>query len=243
MERFQAFLKKPILIKDINEDFKASFQEYSNLEQYSLKLKRQTVAHTYLTFEEIAKIAELELEHDFLKNTRDWLVISCYTGQRVSDLMRFTKDMIRTEQGKHLLEFKQKKTSKLMTIPISKEVRKILAKRGGNFPRPISDQKYNDYLKDVAEAAELFELVEGKKRIDITPKEKKSTWRDITGKYPKWQLVSSHIGRRSFATNHYGKVPTSYLINITGHGSEKMFLSYIQKSNKDMAIDAYDYFN
>lgn len=274
MERLQNYLGKTILIKDINEDFKQRFQEYSNQEKYSqntqqrelvmikticyharymgvvvhhqlesLKLKRQSVNHVYLTFDEIETIAELNLAHEHLENARDWLVISCYTGQRVSDFMRFTKDMIRIDEGKHLLEFKQKKTGKLMTIPISKEVRKVLAKRKGDFPRAISDQKYNDYIKDVAEAAELFDLAEGKKRIDITPKEKKSTWRDVTGKYPKWQLVSSHIGRRSFATNHYGKVPTSYLINITGHGSEKMFLSYIQKSNKDMAIDAYDYFN
>ena len=274
MERLQNHQGKTITIKDINEDFKQRFQDYSNIESYSqntqqrelvmikticyharymgldihhqldnLKLKRQSVPHIYLTTEEIETIAKLELKHEHLENARDWLVISCYTGQRVSDFMRFTKDMIRIDEGKHLLEFKQKKTGKLMTIPISKEVRKVLAKRGGDFPRAISDQKYNDYIKDVAEAAGLFDLAEGKKRVDITPKEKKSTWRDVTGKYPKWQLVSSHIGRRSFATNHYGKVPTSYLINITGHGSEKMFLNYIQKSNKDMAIDAYDYFN
>jgi integrase len=133
-----------------------------------------------------------------------------------------------------------------MTIPISKEVRKILTKRNGEFPRAISDQKYNDYIKDVCKLAEINKICEGKKRISIAPKgvkPTKSDYRDVVGEFKKWELVSSHIGRRSFATNYYGKVPTTFLINITGHSSEKMFLNYIKKSNKDLALESYDYFN
>ena len=209
----------------------------------SLKIKPQTVNHIYLTTDDIERISKVELDAEYLDNARDWLIISCFTGQRVSDFLRFDKSMIRKKGKGYLLEFRQKKTGKLMTIPLLKEVLAVLAKRGGEFPRPISDQKYNDYIKDVAEAAELYEMAEGKKRIDITPKEDKSTWRDITGSYPKWELVSSHIGRRSFATNHYGKVPTSILIGITGHSSESQFLNYIQKSSEQSAIDAFEYFN
>lgn len=157
--------------------------------------------------------------------------------------MRFTKDMIRIEDGKHLLEFKQQKTQKLMTIPFSREAREILSKRNGEFPRPISDQKYNDYIKIVCQKAGMNEKAEGKRRVNIAPKGEKKTYRDVIGEYEKWELVSSHIGRRSFATNYYGKVPTSYLINITGHSSERTFLNYIKKSNKDIALDAYQYFN
>jgi integrase len=209
----------------------------------SLKIKPQSVNHIYLTTDEIERISKVHLETEYLENARDWLIISCYTGQRVSDFLRFRKSMIRKTESGSILEFRQKKTGKLMSIPLLKEVVAILDKRGGEFPRSLSDQKYNDYIKDVAEAAELFELAEGKKRIDITPKEDKSTWRDVTGNYPKWQLVSSHIGRRSFATNHYGKVPTSVLIGITGHSSESQFLNYIQKSSQQTAIDAFEYFN
>lgn len=274
MERLQKYLGKTILIKEINEDFKNAFQEFSKKEQYSqntqqrelvlikticfharylglethyqldkLMLKKQSINHIYLTFEEIEAIKNVELQHDHLDNARDWLLISCYTGQRVSDFMRFTKDMIRIEDGKHLLEFKQQKTQKLMTIPFSREAREILSKRNGEFPRPISDQKYNDYIKDVCQLAGFHEKVEGKRRVNIAPEGEKKTYRDIVGEYEKWELVSSHIGRRSFATNYYGKVPTSYLINITGHSSERTFLNYIKKSNKDIALDAYQYFN
>ena len=147
MQRLQAYMGKTILIKEINEDFKQAFQEFSQKEQYSqntqsrelvsiktlcfhahylglethhqlnsLRLKKQEVNHVYLTTEEIEKIKGLELPNEHLDNARDWLLISCYTGQRVSDFMRFTKDMIRVENGKHLLEFRQQITKKLMTI-------------------------------------------------------------------------------------------------------------------------------
>ena len=209
-----------------------------------LKLKRQAVNHIYLNFDELEIIKHLELPFEHLENARDWLLISCHIGQRVSDFMRFNKSMIRNKEGKFLLEFRQKKTGKLMTIPLPKDAREVLNKRNGDFPRAISDQKYNDYIKDVCEIAEFNELSEGKRRINIEEDEtKKAIYRDVVGNYPKWQLVSSHIGRRSFCTNYYGKVPTSYLIGISGHSSEKMFLNYIKKSEEDKALDAYKYFN
>lgn len=58
-------------------------------------------------------------------NARDWLVISCETGQRVSDFMRFNKKQIRFEVIVPLCEFTQVKTGKIMAIPLSKTVRKI----------------------------------------------------------------------------------------------------------------------
>ena len=58
----------------------------------------------------------------------------------------------------------------------------------------------------------------------------------------KWEILSSHIGRRSFATNFYGKIPTTYLIYVTGHSTEQMFLTYIGKSNKDLAMELTNYF-
>jgi site-specific recombinase XerD len=226
------------------------YASYLGLETHpqmdSIKLPRKETNHIHLTETELKTIGEINLPHEHLENARDWLVISCYVGQRVSDFMRFDSSMIRTENGKQLLEFKQVKTKKLMTIPVSKEVQAVLAKRNGEFPRAISDQKYNDYIKVVCQLAELNEMCEGKKRISIAPegvKPTKSDYRDVVGTFKKWQLVSSHIGRRSFATNFYSRVPTSLLINITGHSSEKMFLNYISKSNKDLALESYDYFN
>jgi len=227
-----------------------TYAKYLGLETHyqldKLRMERETVNHVYLNFDELDTIKSKTFSKDYLDNARDWLLISCFTGQRISDFMKFTKETIRTENGKQLLEFKQQKTNKLMTIPVSKEVRNVLNKRNGNFPRSISDQKYNDYIKEVCAECGFDEVTKGKKRISIAPENIKPTkydYRDVFKELPKHELITSHVGRRSFATNYYGKVPTTYLIGITGHSTEKMFLNYIKKSNKDLALDAYDYFN
>jgi len=115
-----------------------------------------------------------------------------------------------------------------------------LNKRNGNFPETISDQRYNDYIKDVCEIAEINQMVKGSKLIEVTPESGK--FRKVSKMYKKYELVTSHIGRRSFATNFYGTIPTTYLINVTGHSTEAMFLNYIGKSNKDLALEIANYF-
>lgn len=208
----------------------------------SLRLDRAKVEKIYLTFEELEKIENIDKEEltESLENARDWLIISCYTGQRVSDFLRFTKEMIRVENGKHLLEFTQKKTNKIMTIPVHKKVLEILERRNGEFPYAISDQKYNDYIKTVCQIAKIDNLVVGSKKVET--KKDSGIYRKKTDTYKKHELVSSHIGRRSFATNFYGKIPTTYLIYVTGHATETMFLTYIGKSNKDIAMELTNYF-
>ena len=208
----------------------------------SLRLDRAKVEKIYLTLEELELIENIDKKKltESLENAKDWLIISCYTGQRVSDFLKFTKEMIRIENGKHLLEFTQKKTNKIMTIPVHKKVLEILEKRKGEFPFTISDQKYNDYIKTVCEIAEIDKLVVGSKKVETKPKS--GIFRKKTDTYKKYELVSSHIGRRSFATNFYGKIPTTYLIYMTGHATETMFLTYIGKSNKDIAMELTNYF-
>jgi integrase len=207
-----------------------------------LKIERQKVDKIYLSFEDLTKIETIDKSKltDSLENAKDWLIISCYTGQRISDFMRFTDEQIRIEDGKHLIEFTQKKTGKNMTVPLHPKVLEILKKRNGNFPYKISDQKYNDFIKDVCELAEVNEPTKGSKMVE-TEKDSK-VYRKQTGTYKKHELVTSHIGRRSFATNFYTTIPTSLLINITGHSTESMFLNYIGKSNKDLALEITKYF-
>lgn len=211
----------------------------------NIKTKYHKTETIYLTDSELEAIKNTDLEKEYLDNVRDWLLISCYTGQRVSDFMRFQKDWIRYEKNKSgefkpLIEFTQVKTEKTMTIPLSLKVMEILNKRNGDFPRTISDQKYNNYVKEVCKLAGINQVVEGSKKTETYPGSK--IYRKESGSYQKWELVSSHIGRRSFATNNYGNIPTSFLIYITGHNSEAMFLNYIGKSNKDIAMELTNYF-
>ena len=207
---------------------------------FSWSLKKEKTPFVYLTFEEIDRIIELSNLPEYLDNARDWLVISCYTGQRVSDFMLFDKSKIRVEKEQNgseikFIEFTQKKTKQHIALPLHQEVIKVLEKRNGDFPRPLSDVKYNKYIKAVALEAGLVEELEAYKlNAEINRKEKKL--------YPKHELITSHIGRRSFATNHYGKIPTVFLMSATGHMSEKMFLNYIGKTQADLARSLSTFF-
>jgi integrase len=208
----------------------------------SIKAKYHKVESIYLTTKEIESIENIETKDltGGLENARDWLFISCYCGQRVSDFLRFDKSMIRYEKNnagevKPLIEFTQVKTDKIMTIPLHPKIMEILKKYDGNFPRKISDQKYNEHIKKVCQAAKIKEPTHGVK-FDHDLKKK------VEKDYEKWELVSSHIGRRSFATNNYGIIPTSFLMYVTGHTTETMFLTYIGKSNKDIAMELTNYF-
>jgi integrase len=212
----------------------------------------------YLTFDELTKIENIDKRrlNDNYDNAKDWLIISCYTGQRISDFMRFDKSMIRYEKNKQgilkpFIEFTQVKTDKLMTVGLHPKVIEILEKRNNEFPKPISDPKYNLYIKQVCRIAGITDVIKGSRLTDINEdkteiktktKDEVKQFRKEIGMYKKWELVTSHIGRRSFATNFYGTIPTTYLMNATGHSTEAMFLNYLGKSNKDLAMELTNYF-
>ncbi|MFV8269707.1 phage integrase SAM-like domain-containing protein [Flavobacterium sp. GT2N3] len=214
----------------------------TSLELDKLSFKREKATNIYLTIDELQKIENIEKSKlaDYLENARDWLLISCFTAQRISDFMRFTADMIRIEDGHYFIEFTQVKTDKIMTVPLHPKVIEILSKRNGDFPKAISSQKYNDYIKLVCEIAELTQEVYGSKLTETAPES--GIFRKETKMFRKCDLVSSHIGRRSFATNFYTKIPTTLLKNITGHTTEAMLLNYLGKSNKDLAKETHKYF-
>ncbi|THV56437.1 phage integrase SAM-like domain-containing protein [Chryseobacterium candidae] len=196
------------------------------------KFKKDKPKHIYLNFEELESIKKSAQPHDYLDNARDWLMIACFTGQRVSDFLRFEKSMIVEDKDIKYIEFKQEKTGKLMQIPLLKEVQNILDKRNGEFPRKISDVKFNKYIKIVCKNAKISEIVYGLKSQVLEDKTK----RGVLGDYPKYELVASHIGRRSFATNFHTLIPTADIMYMTGHSTEKQFLVYIGKTEKEMAV-------
>lgn len=272
LERLELKRNSRILIKNVNDKFKNEFVNFSKEDNYSqntiqrdftliktfckharflglethhqldkLTIEKEKVIQIYLTFEELEKIEKLKNLQDYLDNARDWLIISCYTGQRISDFLRFDTNMIKEkDNGRKLLAFTQKKTDKDVAVLIHPKVEEILEKRNGNFPRKISHPKYNDYIKLVCEKAKINQIIKGSKLEEV--EEKSGKYRKVTGMYKKHDLITSHIGRRSFASNFYGKIPTAHLINITGHSSEEMFLNYIGKSNEDLAMEIGNYF-
>lgn len=184
----------------------------------------------YLTFEEIDKIIKLDLT-GYLDNARDWLVIGCETGLRVSDLLNLNKNCISESEQIKIVAVKTKEN---VVIPISKRVKEILFKCNG-FPRKISSQKFNEYVKKVCLKAEITQVIKGEKLTDIKLPDGSIIKRKLEGYFPKYQLISSHTCRRSFATNWYktGVIPNHVIMAITGHRTESVFMNYIKMTNQE----------
>jgi len=198
-------------------------------------LKPEKKDNIHLNFDEIEKIIQLKTNDKQLDIARDWLVISCYTALRVSDNLKLTKDKIKKIDDSYFLQIVQQKTGKPVDIYLDNKVMKILKKRNMNFPPVFSANKnsneaiYNRLIKEVCRLAGINQKIEVYRKNHITN-------RYETKIVPKYSAVSSHIGRRSFATNYYGIIPTSLLIGQTGHSSEKQFLRYVGKKGNDNAI-------
>lgn len=189
---------------------------------------------TILTLDELDQIKNTTFSKTNHKIAKDWLIIGCYTGQRVSDLLQMNSDSIQKTHNSEVIVLKQIKTGKLVQIPMHLEIKRILLKRNGEFPPSFAENiesnksLFNRYLKQLCEVAKLDTIEKG----SVYNSETK---RNEEGSFKKYKLVSSHICRRSFATNFYGnpKYPTPLLMNITAHSTEKMFLEYIGKKQGD----------
>ena len=179
------------------------------------------------------KIKNVKLAKEAYINARKWLLLGCLIGQRAGDLLNITEKNLKEIKGMRIIELKQKKTGKLVAIPLLPQALEIIE---SGLPYKISLEHFNRYSKEVCKEAKIKTMVKGKMRID-----KKRTL--TAGNYEKWQVISSHVCRRSFATNFYSRIPTPVIMNITGHSSEQMFLKYIGKTTYDNAHQMLEYFS
>lgn len=180
---------------------------------------------------EIEKIEQLDLDNEALINARKWLILGCYTGQRGKALTI----RIRTENfvsyGKDLvIKFIQKKGNKTVLIPVLPKVKEIYE---NGMPYTVSVQKLNKHYKTLGKLAGIDEMILG--RIQEGK-------RGIKKLRPKYQYMSTHIGRKSFASNHYGKIPTPIIMRVTGHSKESTFLTYINQSDDSHIATFLDYY-
>ncbi|MBS9768429.1 MAG: phage integrase SAM-like domain-containing protein [Flavobacteriaceae bacterium] len=183
------------------------------------------VDNIYLTEEQIIAIKNLKLEKEHLKDAQDNFILGLRTGLRVSDFLNLHEYNVKAD----FLEVQTRKTDNKVVIPIHADVREILERNGG-FPKQTSDQKFNKHIKELCKMAGLDSLVYGSKRVTVDGVSRKEF-----GKYPFYELVTSHTCRRSFATNLYGKLPNLTIMQITGHKTEKSFLKYIKTTSKEHA--------
>jgi len=188
---------------------------------YAISEESDTV---YLTVAELKKLWEYDLSNNQrLETVRDLFLIGCWTGCRYSDYKQINYQNIRGEY----IFIEQQKTVNKVVIPVHPVVRDILEKYNGELPKVISNQKFNKYMKEVVKNVGINELIE------------KSITRGglrLKKRCPKYELVSSHTARRSFATNLYKQgFPSRSIMKISGHKTEQAFLKYIRVTDQEHA--------
>lgn len=206
---------------------------------FNPKLKEAQKQVIYLTQEELNKVRGLEIpdSKQYLERVRDVFLFCCYTSLRYSDVYALRKCDI--NDGK--LSIITKKTHERLTFKLNDKALKILEqyeeiplKQGKALP-VISNQRMNDYLKELCELAEIdtpITLVDfiGNVRNENT--------------YPKYSLMGTHTGRRTFICNALKNgMPPHAVMKITGHSDYKAMKPYIDIVSKDIDNMVEQYIN
>ncbi|MGO3708263.1 tyrosine-type recombinase/integrase [Mesonia hippocampi] len=219
------------IIKILKVILNDAYEKGSNPNDAFLKKKfksiKEEVNNIYLTEEEIQKMLDLDLsQNQKLQQIRDLFVVGCYTGLRFSDLSRIKKEYINGD----FLTIKTIKTNETIEVPLFDVVKDIMKKyshHDNNLPKSFENQTMNKYLKTIGRLAKIDDSFvrrrnKGKSRVEET--------------YKKYQLISTHTARRSFATNMVKRGINSHIImKITGHRTEKSFSSYIKITQRENA--------
>jgi len=159
----------------------------------------------------------------YLSNARDLFLIGCYTGLRFSDFSQLDASMVDGD----FIRIKTQKTGERVTIPINVNLRTILGRYGNGAPHAISNQKLNEYIKEIGKLAKF---------TDPCDSVEYKAGKKVVKQAPFHSLMTTHTARRSFASNAFkAGIPVLLIMAITGHKTEKAFLTYIRQSADDKA--------
>lgn len=199
----------------------------------AFKVLRESVDKIYLNEEEIEALEGLDLSNNKrLEKVRDMFIVGCYTALRISDLRKLSKHHLIKHKDGWYIEMEMQKTEKPVTIPVTNKLMKLLKKyetaTGEYFPKAISPQKANEYIKEVAEKVDLL-------KTEVVINSTHDGTR-VSKTVPKYKLIENHTARRSFATNAAAKgIAYQFIMPITGHKTEKAFLRYIKIEGRNSA--------
>lgn len=218
--------------------FKKGVHQNNAYDSYKPKLKSTQKKIIFLTWEELNRLREFEIptSKQALDRVRDVFLFQCFTGLRYSDVFNLRRSDIK---GDHI-EVTTVKTSDSLIIELNNHSKAILDKyKGVAFEDDkvlpvITNQKMNDYLKELAELAGIDEPVRqtyyrGNERID-----------EVT---PKYALLGTHAGRRTFICNALALgIPPQVVMKWTGHSDYKAMKPYIDIAD-DIKANAMSKFN
>lgn len=170
---------------------------------------------------EIERIWNYQCDNPYEDNVRKLFLIGLHTGLRFSDYS--TLSTWNFDKANGVLNIIQQKTGARVTLPLHPRLAQMLETEA--LPHEISNQKFNEYLKKLMCKIGFNQIIEVKKIIG---------GKRIIEHHPKWELISSHTARRSFATNLYkAGVNPSIIMLCTGHRDLGSFMKYIVLDNND----------
>lgn len=218
--------------------FKKGVHQNNAYDSYKPKLKSTQKKIIFLTWDELNRLREFKIPSNkqALERVRDVFLFQCFTGLRYSDVFNLRRSDIK---GDHI-EVTTVKTSDSLIIELNKHSKEIIEKykdvafEDGKVLPVITNQKMNDYLKELAELAGIDEPVRqtyyrGNERID-----------EVT---PKYALLGTHAGRRTFICNALALgIPPQVVMKWTGHSDYKAMRPYIDIAD-DIKANAMSKFN
>lgn len=188
------------------------------------KVVQEDIDSIYLSEAEIDTLYKLKLsKKKNLEKVRDLFIVGCLTGLRFSDFTQLSPDNI--VNGK--IKIRTQKTNSTVVIPVHSRVNEILEKYDNALPEAFSNQKMNEYLKEIGWEADINDKVQ---KIEY-----KDGKREVTF-VKKYLLITTHTARRSFATNLFkAGFPAIAIMKITGHKTDKAFMKYIKITSEQNA--------
>lgn len=184
------------------------------------RLKEYETHIVYVTKEELKKLWEHQFTSDRLERVRDLFVFACATGMRESDFSNIKPENVKNGE----LNFTTIKTHDPLVIPINSYSGAVLEKYEKILPK-YSQQKFNDYIKEVAQ------------EVGLDTPEQVITYRKgvrIETTVPKYELITSHTARRTFITQCIMRgMPIPIIRSMTGHKDLKSFQKYIKITDTD----------
>lgn len=218
--------------------YKKGVHQNNAYDSYKPKLKSTQKKIIFLTWNELNRFREFKIPSNkqALERVRDVFLFQCFTGLRYSDVFNLRRSDIK---GDHI-EVTTVKTSDSLIIELNNHSKAILDKykdvafEDDKVLPVITNQKMNDYLKELAEMAGIDEPVrqtyyKGNERID-----------DVT---PKYALLGTHAGRRTFICNALALgIPPQVVMKWTGHSDYKAMKPYIDIAD-DIKANAMSKFN
>lgn len=213
---------------------------HNNLAFKSAKCKQvfEKVDKIFLTIEEINKIEKVDFsEEPKLDLIRDLFLIGCYTALRYSDYSTIhVNNIVKNGKGS-FFNIMTKKTHQKVVIPIHPVVEKILKKYNYQLPKSPCNQTSNQKLKEIGLLAGINSNFELTKTIG---------GKLVTKRYVKYEVITTHVARRSMITNAFrAGIPELAIRKISGHKSAAVFESYVRVTEEMNAQDLvnHSFFN